>query len=311
MTEATLARRREPGRIGRRILVASFALPVSPRAIRVARDGLVTVGVILAVLYWWLLTNGPRPVDATGWYLADPGRLYSDVHAGLNNRYMYSPAFEFVMVPLRTLDIAVFSALWRAAQFLVLAWLAGPFLGFVLFLLPVASELNAGNIQLFLALLIVAGFRYPGTWAGLILTKATLGLGLLWFLLRREWRALGIALGVTATIAGVSFILHPGLWRDWLVLLTANPAPAVSPYFLTFWVRAPVAVLVIAWGALTNHRWALVVGTTLALPVVYFVSASMLVGVLPYVRRAAGRAITSWFGAREAWRSGSFASATE
>ena len=59
-------------------------------------------------------------------------------------------------------------------------------------------EIAGGNISLLLALAIVAGFSRPWTWAFVILTKITPGIGLLWFALRREWRSLAIALGATA-----------------------------------------------------------------------------------------------------------------
>ena len=285
----------------RRLLAASFRVPLTPNISRATRDGLVLAGVILALVnYWWLL-HGPLPVDAGGWWAADPHRLYVNVHGGFANKYMYSPAWEFVMAPLRTLNLPTVAAIWRAAQLIVLAYLAGPFLLLTLFLVPVQSELTVANIQIFLALAVVAGFRWPATWAAIILTKATPGLGLLWFAIRREWRALGIAIGATALIAGVSFVLHPSLWGDWVTLLTANPAPVAPPYFLSFWVRLPFALAAVILGALTGKRWALVVATTLALPVVYWVSASLLVGVLPYARAALGRALARWFEARGAW----------
>ncbi len=181
--------------VRRRVLVASFHIPLTPTAGRAIRDGLVLVGILLAILNWWLFLHWSSPVDVGGWWSADPHKLYVDVYGGFANKYMYSPAWEFVMAPLRSLDLATVAAIWRGAQFVVLAYLAGPFLAFVLFLIPVQSELNVANIQIFLALAVVAGFRWPSTWALLVLTKATPGLGLLWFAIRREWRALAIAAG--------------------------------------------------------------------------------------------------------------------
>ena len=63
-------------------------------------------------------------------------------------------------------------------------------------------EIAGGNISLLLAVAIVWGFRWPWTWAFVLLTKITPGVGLLWFALRREWRQLAIALGATAAVAG-------------------------------------------------------------------------------------------------------------
>ena len=73
---------------------------------------------------------------------------------------------------------------------------------------------------------IVAGFRYPATWALMLLTKVTPGIGLLWFLVRREWRALAIALGVTAAIVAVSFVLDRSAWEEWIAILRGDLAGA-------------------------------------------------------------------------------------
>jgi hypothetical protein len=183
----------------------------------------------------------------------------------------------------------VFVAIWRAILLGILVYLAGPFTLLVLFTVPVASEINAGNIQLMLALAVVLGFRWPATWAFVVLTKLTPGVGLLWFALRREWRTLAIAGGVTVAIAAASFLLMPNDWSGYIALLTSSPAPSVAPYYLPFWVRLPVAIAFIVWGAWTNHRWPVVAAATIALPVYYIISSSMFVGVLPYLRQALGR----------------------
>src|SRR5206468_4784243 len=115
----------------------------------------------------------------------------------------------------RAIPEAVFVAIWRAILLAALVYLAGPFTIFVLFTVPVASEINAGNIQILLALAIVLGFRWPGPWAFVLLTKVTPGVGLLWFAIRREWRALAIAFGFTAALVAVSFLGRPGGWFDY------------------------------------------------------------------------------------------------
>ena len=257
---------------------------------RIARDALVLIGVIAAVVYWVYLTKtGGAPVDVRAYWAADAANLYPHPEAGEKNGFNYSPVFDTLVSVGRVLPFEVFVAIWRAILLVALVYLAGPFTIFVLFTVPVASEINAGNIQILLALAIVLGFRWPATWSFVLLTKVTPGVGLLWFAIRRQWRALAIAFGFTAAILLVSFVLRPGAWLGYIGLWMGAPAPAVSPYYLSFWTRLPFALAFIAWGGWTGRRWPVVVGSTLALPVYYIISTSMLVGVLPYLREALGK----------------------
>jgi glycosyl transferase family 87 len=258
--------------------------------LRIGRDSLVLIGIIAAVVYWVYLTKtGGAPVDVRAYWAADPSNLYPHPEAGEKNGFNYSPLFDWMVAWGRVLPFEVFVAIWRAILLVALVYLAGPFTIFVLFTVPVASEINAANIQILLALAIVMGFRYPASWSFVILTKVTPGIGLLWFALRRQWRHVAIALGCTAGLVAVSFLARPGDWFDYLKLWTGVPAPAVSPYYLSFWQRLPFAVAFIVFGAWRGYRWPVVVGSMLALPVYYIISTSMVVGVLPYLRQALGR----------------------
>jgi hypothetical protein len=287
---------------GRSLMHASFRLPITRSTARAVRDGLVLAGVIFAIFNWWLLTTGGgQPVDVHYYWAANHSDLYPLLDRGLRNGYVYSPAFEFIAAPLRALTFATYVAVWRGALFVTLAWLAGPFLLPVLFWVPVQSEINAGNIQILLALAVVLGFRWPATWSFVLLTKLTPGVGLLWFAIRREWHALAVALGATVLIAALSFALQPSAWPEWIRFLTSNAEPSVAPYYVSFWIRLPFALVAVVLAALTDRKWLLVAGVTLALPVYYVISSSLLVGVLPYVRQACGRALARWFGARTAW----------
>jgi hypothetical protein len=248
--------------------------------------------IIAAATYWLYLTNGGGlPVDVHYYWAADPSNLYPHPEAGEHNGYNYSPAFEFVAGWWRGIPFEAYAAIWRAVLLAMLVYLAGPFTLFALLTVPVASEINAANIQIPLALAVVLGFRWPATWAFVILTKLTPGIGLLWFALRHEWRHLAIAIGVTAAIAAVSFVLMPDQWAGYVRLLTGSPAPAVAPYYLPFWTRLPVAIAFIVFGGVTCRRWPVVIGATLALPVYYITSSAMLVGLLPYVRKGLGRLV--------------------
>ena len=66
---------------------------------------------------------------------------------------------------------------------------------------------------------------------------------------------------------------------------------------IALWVRLPMAVALVAWGARTDRRWTVPRGMdVLALPALWFGSLSMLLAVVA-VRRmssSAGRAIRSY-----------------
>lgn len=259
------------------------------------------LGIAFAALYWYLLTSGGgSPVDVLQYIKADPNNLYPHPELLNENGYNYSPAFELVIGWGRLLPFETFVAIWRAFLLVTLVWLAGPLTLFVLLLPPVASEVNAANIQFLMAAAIVLSFRrgdaWAGTWAFVILTKVSPGIGLLGFALRREWRKLAWAIGVTGGIVILTFAIWPERWFGWLGLLTAGSPPPVSPYYLSLWVRLPFAVAFIVLGAWRGWRWPVVVGATLALPVFFFLSPSMLVGVLPSLREATGRWVAARWG---------------
>lgn len=261
---------------------------------RITRDALVLVGIIACVTYWvYLTTGGGLPVDVRYYWAADPANLYPRPEAGEANGYNYSPAFEFIAGWWRGIPFEAYAAIWRGVLLAILVWLAGPFTILALLTVPVASEINAGNIQIPLAAAVVVGFRWPAAWAFVILTKLTPGIGLLWLLIRREWARLAIAAGATVAVAALSMLLMPDAWGGYLRLLTGSAPPSVAPYYLPFWSRLPVALAVIAWGAWRGKRWPVVVGATFALPVYYITSSAMLVGVLPFARQALGRWLSS------------------
>jgi hypothetical protein len=271
------------------------------------------IGILFAAYYWIQLTTSTMaPVDVHAYWVADPNNLYPPADSPLHrDAYLYSPAFELVVGWGRRLDFEAFASIWRAILLLTLVWLAGPLTALVLFTIPVASEVNAGNIQLLLAAAIVLSFRgmgadagvgggvgsrtrwrlaWPATWAFVLLTKLTPGVGLLWFGLRREWRALAVALAATLAIAAVTFAIWPERWLAYVGLLTGGGTPSpLSPYYLPFWPRIAAAIAIVAIGAWRGWRWPVVVAGTLALPAFYTISPSMLVGVLPFAREAFGR----------------------
>jgi hypothetical protein len=162
-----------------------------------------------------------------------------------------------------------------------LLWLTGRWFGWVVILPMVAIELAMGNVHVFIAAAIVAGFRYPGLWTLMFITKVTPGIPVVWFAFRREWRALAIALGTTAIVVGVSFVLAPQLWRDWsqmLLNLNEKPAAPATPLDLVPRpIRWAVAIGLVAWGARSNRRWVVPIAVVLCLPMAYVNGLTILV----------------------------------
>ena len=258
--------------------------------LRLVRDGLYAAGIVFAVIFWlYYTTNGGRPDDARWYWSADTSALYPHPELAENNGYNYSPAFEFFVGWSRLLPFEVFVALYRAILLAAVVYMAGPFTLFVLLTNPVGSEINAGNIQILMALAIVWGFRHPWTWSFVLLTKASSGVGLLWFVVRREWRKLGIALAATAALAALSLVFWADQWPGYIELLTSGAAPAVWPYYLTLYQRLPVAIVLVVIGAWRDWKWTVPAAACLALPVFYPISLSLLVGCLPFVRVTLGR----------------------
>ena len=150
--------------------------------------------------------------------------------------------------------------------------------------------LSSGNIFLPMALAVVAGFRWPWTYSFLLLTKVTPGIGLLWFLVRQEWRNLFIALGATAAIVLVSFVFVPGLWFDWITVLknnAGNPEPGFAITILPLFPRLAIAAVMIVVGARYNARWVVPIAALLALPYIPDTALIMIVGAVPLLRHDA------------------------
>jgi hypothetical protein len=106
------------------------------------------------------------------------------------------------------------------------------------------------------------------------------GLGLLWYVARGEWRRLGLAVAVTAALALASLALAPGLWPRWIdYVLATGVAPDVGAAHwipIQLLVRLPAAAALVIWGARTNRPWTLPTASMLALPVLWLVGLAIL-----------------------------------
>ncbi len=212
--------------------------------------------------------------------------------------YLYSPAFAQAFWPILVLPWEVFYGIWLAILTATLLWLARPWLSLLLFpevfitfgiavLLIPRHALSAGNVATLIGLAVVAGFRRPWAWAFLLLTKVTPGVGLLWFVVRREWRNLFIALGATAAIVLVSFSFSSNLWWDWLNVIELNakfPEPSFAYHILPLVPRLAIAAVMTIVAAHYNARWVMPIVAVISLPYIYDTSLIMLIGIAPLLR---------------------------
>jgi hypothetical protein len=232
------------------------------------------VGIGVGFLVWLVLTRyGLNPVDAKDFFV-DPASPYT--HAG----YLYSPIAADAFGALGRLGFPAFTAIIRAAEVGALAWLTGPVLPIAVLLPPVATELNAANINLVLIACVVLGFRWPVLWTPVLLTKPTMGIGLLWFAWHREWRSLALALGPAAILVLVSLLLQPATWASYIQTMLIVPKDSGWPFPWPIWERAIVFGPILAWAIWTGRRWGVVLAVVLAAPRLYFLSPVMLLGLL-------------------------------
>jgi len=266
-------------------------LSSQPAFRRLALHSAVVVGLVFAA-YLFMIAAGQKgslAFDVVAYWGFNIDDLYRGAVGDLGF-FAYSPAIALLLTPFTQLPWLAFVGGWYALLLGALAWLGRRQVLILLAFPPVAIDLYHGNIHVLLAAAIVAGFRYPAAWSFVVLTKITPGIGLLWFAARREWRALGVALGATALVALVSAAFLPAQWLAWLAMLldsagTQPPWPALP---VPLWLRLPAAGALIWWGARRDARWVVPVGAALAVPALWPGAFAILAACWP-LRRAAGR----------------------
>jgi hypothetical protein len=225
-----------------------------------------------------------RPVpagDAHAYWAVNAADPYTRPVA-TQDAFTYTPPAALFFAVLGHLPFEVFEAIWTLLLGFALLWLTGPWALAFMVLPVVASDLYLGNIHVLLAAVVVGSLRRPGLWAIALLTKPSVGVGLLWFVVRREWTRLAVALGVTAALAALAFVVAPGLWPAWIdYILGTGLSPNTGTAYVVpipLVVRLPVAVILVVWGARTNRPWTLPTASMLALPVLWLVGLAMLTG---------------------------------
>lgn len=257
----------------------------------VVRDALTVAGVIYLGWVWHFLLVTGSHVDVAAYWRGAAGDPYALSHVGGEGAFLYSPAASQVLAPFAAWPMAVLTGALLALSLAAAAYLVGARLAALALLTPlpfVWQDLGSGNIHVLVAAAVVLGFRFPATWSFVLLTKLTPGVALLWFVARREWRSLGVALGTTGALVAISFALAPGLWGQWLDVLRANAASTPGGIFIPvpLPMRLALAAGVVWWGARTNRAWTVPLAAMLALPAIWIYDGfAVLLGVVSLLRR--------------------------
>ena len=267
-------------------------------ATRLPTDAFLVAGGVLVAFRLLAIAPWDYPtLDLHAYWATRDGLDYASASPFVIGAYLYAPVFAQAIAPLTLLPWPVFAAAWTALMVGAYAWIAGRWSLPLLLTVAVALDLFLGQIDLFIAAAIVAGFRWPAVWAFPLLTKVAPGVGLVWFAVRQEWRNLAIAIGATAALIAVSGAVRPDLWGDWFDLLrrSALETQGAEGTFLPIpllW-RLPFAIGIIAWGARADRRWTVPVGVLLAMPVLWVNVFTLLIAVIP-LRAGATTPAAAW-----------------
>jgi hypothetical protein len=232
--------------------------------------------------------------DALAYWLVDSAEPYAIRGAGLTGfgAFRYSPTAALVMDPLGLIPWPVFVTAWLAVQVAALRYLGGAWVLALAVLPPVWLDLVAGNVNVVLAAVVVAGFRWPGLWAFAALTKVTPVVGIAWFVGRHDWRGLAWALGTTMALVAVTVaVLGIDAWRDWVAVLAGStwqtPNGISLPIALLPRVLAATALALYA-GA-RNRPWLVPIAVVLAMPTLWVIAFAPLIAIVGVVRRPIGQ----------------------
>jgi Glycosyltransferase family 87 len=256
---------------------------------RALRDGLVLAGLLFTAYLFLIVAPVAKTFgfDALSYWIYSIDDPYKLVH-GTMGSFVYSPVAARLFAADSLLPWPDFLWLWTALLVGTVVWLGGRrYWLWILAFPPVAFELYHGNVHLLIAAAIALGFRYPAAWSFVLVTKVTPGVGLLWFVVRREWRNLAIALGVTGVLVAASLLIDFNLWGQWIdreLLVSLRQPPNQPQIPIPLLLRLPAAAAIVIWGAWTNRKWTVPLSAALAMPVLWIAAFSVL-AALPALGR--------------------------
>jgi len=250
---------------------------------RLGLPAMLILGVIFGIGQALHLTQ--KPLDfVLYWKATNFADLYPPNWLSNDYAYVYPPPMAQLLLPFHVLpfevaaigwSIVCFASMWYVAR----AW-SLPLIG--LGLIGAAFGLSRattvfleyvllGNVQWPMAAGIVLAMRAPAVWAIPILTKIGPGIGAFWLVFKRDWTSLRTALLATFIIAGVSFILAPAAWVEFVTFSVENyGGPSIVPIVGPPLPVRLIAASVLVWlAARTDQRWLIFIAAGIAIPALY------------------------------------------
>lgn len=272
-----------------------------PRFVRPIWLGLTVGGLIWAIWFWVVVGPQGAGYDLIAYWDVRLDDVYGRSFGSLETvgAFRYTPPIAFLMAPLHMIPFNVLLVAWTIVLVVLVAWMSGRWTVAVLGSPALALSIYHANIDVLIAASIVLGMRWPGAWSFAILTKLTPGVGLLWFAVRREWRDLFLAIGVTLAIAIPTMIFAPSLWFEWVRMLGDNVRLGTGNE-IPLWIRLAVAAGATIFAAKTDRMWLMALAVAFVQPALGLRSFSVAVAAVALAR----------FGAEKASRRSHSASAT-
>lgn len=227
-----------------------------------------------------------QPLDAILYWQASArlDHLYANGWTGAYN-YASPPLIAQIWAPFHLLPFEVvlvawvtflFGCLWYATQRwalpIIVVGLIGIGLDIPALSAPIAISL-LGNVGMLMTAGVVATVRRAEAVAIPALTKVGPSIALGWHLFRGDLRAVALGVSTTLVILGISFVLLPGAWIDWVGWIARNYASSpLKELAIPFVVRVPIGIAIVALAARSGRPWLVPIGAGLCIPADYGLS---------------------------------------
>ena len=250
---------------------------------RLGLPAMLILGVIFGIGQALHLTQ--RPLDfVLYWKATNFADLYPANWLSNDYAYVYPPPMAQLLLPFHVLpfeaaavgwSVVCFASMWYVARAwslpLIALGLIGSAFGLSRATTVFLEYVLLGNIQWPMAAGIVTAMRVPAAWAIPILTKIGPGVGALWLVFKRDWMGLRAAAVATIAVAGISFIVAPAAWVEFVTFSVENyGGPSIVPIIgPPFPVRLVVAAVLVWIAARTDQRWLVYIAAGIAIPALY------------------------------------------